>query len=128
MGHLTPIIGLRLLALAAGLRHNAEIGQPGPCFSAYGHKFGINHLVVRTPCRERGKHLVLDRWDVAHQRPNPGRREHEDAALASRNARGVKASALGWASVREWPLEDMRPELAGADEFSVLCQSQPRTG
>src|SRR6266705_2474121 len=35
---------LRLLALAAGLRHNAEIGQPGLCFSAYGHKFGINHL------------------------------------------------------------------------------------
>src|SRR6266516_2186216 len=71
-GALTPIIGLRLLALAAGLRHNAEIGQPGPCFSAYGHKFGINHLVVRKPCRERGEHLVLDRWDVAHQRPNPG--------------------------------------------------------
>src|SRR2546425_13108196 len=45
-GALTPIIGLRLLALAAGLRHNAEIGQPGLCFSAYGHKFGINHLVV----------------------------------------------------------------------------------
>jgi len=44
MGPLTPIIGLRLLALAAGLRHNAEIGQPGLCFSAYGHKFGINHL------------------------------------------------------------------------------------
>ena len=21
--------------------------------------------------RERGEHLVLDRWDVAHQRPNP---------------------------------------------------------
>jgi hypothetical protein len=33
MGPLTPIIGLRLLALAAGLRHNAEIGQPGLCFS-----------------------------------------------------------------------------------------------
>ena len=44
MGPLTPIIGLRLLALAAGLRHNAEIGQPGLCFSAYVHKFGINHL------------------------------------------------------------------------------------
>src|SRR5213594_1662362 len=44
-GALTPIIALRLLALAAGLRHNAEIGQPGLCFSAYGHKFGINHLV-----------------------------------------------------------------------------------
>jgi hypothetical protein len=44
MGPLTPIIGFRLLALAAGLRHNAEIGQPGLCFSAYGHKFGINHL------------------------------------------------------------------------------------
>ena len=44
MGPLTPIIGLRLLALAAGLRHNAEIGQPGLCFSAYDHKFGINHL------------------------------------------------------------------------------------
>src|SRR5207244_1746138 len=43
-GALTPIIGLRLLALAGGLRHNAEIGQPGLCFSAYGHKFGINHL------------------------------------------------------------------------------------
>jgi len=47
MGPLTPIIGLRLLALAAGLRHNAEIGQPGLCFSAYGHKFGINHLAAR---------------------------------------------------------------------------------
>src|SRR6266498_1450751 len=32
MGPLTPIIGLRLLALAAGLRHNAEIGQPWPVF------------------------------------------------------------------------------------------------
>jgi len=42
MGPLTPILGLRLLALAAGFRHNAEIGQPGLCFSAYGHKFGIN--------------------------------------------------------------------------------------
>jgi hypothetical protein len=41
---LTPIIRLRLLALAAGLRHNAEIGQPGLYFSPYGHKFGINHL------------------------------------------------------------------------------------
>src|SRR4051794_1760866 len=30
-------VGLRLLSLAAGLRHNAEIGQPGRCFSAYGH-------------------------------------------------------------------------------------------
>lgn len=30
-------VGLRLLALAAGLRHNAEIGQPRRCFSAYGH-------------------------------------------------------------------------------------------
>jgi hypothetical protein len=30
-------VGLWLLALAAGLRHNAEIGQPGRCFSAYGH-------------------------------------------------------------------------------------------
>jgi len=36
----------RLLVLAAGLRRNAEIGQPGLCFSAYGHKFGINHLGV----------------------------------------------------------------------------------
>ena len=30
-------VGLRLLALAAGLWHNAEIGQPGRSFSAYGH-------------------------------------------------------------------------------------------
>jgi hypothetical protein len=30
-------VGLRLLALAAGLWHNAEIGQPGRCFSAYAH-------------------------------------------------------------------------------------------
>src|SRR6266480_535762 len=48
MGPLTPIIGLRLLALAAELRHNAEIGQPGLCFSAYDHKFGINHLAVKS--------------------------------------------------------------------------------
>jgi hypothetical protein len=48
-GTLTPIIGLRLLALAAGLRHNAGIGQPGLCFSAYGHKFGINHLGGAVP-------------------------------------------------------------------------------
>src|SRR2546427_11541747 len=40
-------VGLRLLALAAGLRHNAEIGQPGRCFSAYGHLLGINHLGVQ---------------------------------------------------------------------------------
>jgi hypothetical protein len=51
-GALTPIIGLRLLALAAGLRHNAEIGQPGLCFSAYGHKFGINHLAAREAQQE----------------------------------------------------------------------------
>src|SRR5438876_9231518 len=49
-GALTPIIGLRLLALAAGLRHTAEIGHPGLCFSAYGHKFGINHLRRRGAC------------------------------------------------------------------------------
>jgi hypothetical protein len=39
-GHIpgpVPASGCRLLALAAGLRHNAEIGQPGQCFSAYGH-------------------------------------------------------------------------------------------
>jgi len=42
----TPIIGLRLPALAAGFGINAEIGQPGLCFSAYGHKFGINHLAA----------------------------------------------------------------------------------
>jgi hypothetical protein len=40
-------VGLRLLALAAGLRHNAEIGQPSRCLSAYGHQFGINHLGVK---------------------------------------------------------------------------------
>ena len=28
-------VGLRLLALAAGLRHNAEIGEPGRSFAAY---------------------------------------------------------------------------------------------
>ena len=33
-GLLTVMIRLRLLALAAGLRHDAEIGQPGLCFSA----------------------------------------------------------------------------------------------
>jgi len=57
MGPLTPIIGLRLLALAAGLRHNAEIGQPGLCFSAYGHKFGINHLAQEP----RPRSMIL-RW------------------------------------------------------------------
>ena len=56
-GALTPIIGLRLLALAAGLRQNAEIGQPGLCFSAYGRKFGINHLVGR------------QQWDEAPPEP-----------------------------------------------------------
>src|SRR5437899_34095 len=56
-GALTPIIGLRLLALAAGLRHNAEIGQPGLCFSAYGHKFGINHLAQEP----RPRSMIL-RW------------------------------------------------------------------
>jgi hypothetical protein len=64
-GALTPIIGLRLLALAAGLRHNAEIGQPGLCFSAHGHKFGINHLVV--PLRGRivlVAHVALHRVGV----------------------------------------------------------------
>ncbi len=30
-------VGLRLLALAAGLWHNAEIGRPGRSFAAYGH-------------------------------------------------------------------------------------------
>jgi len=37
-GPLTSKIGLRLLAFAAGLRRNAQIGQPGLCFSVYGHK------------------------------------------------------------------------------------------
>src|SRR5213595_1575334 len=57
MGPLTPIIGIRLLALAAGLRHNAEIGQPGLCFSAYSHKFGINHLAAAAT--ERHERLAL---------------------------------------------------------------------
>ena len=30
-------VGLRLLALAAGLWHNAEIGPPARSFAAYGH-------------------------------------------------------------------------------------------
>jgi hypothetical protein len=46
---LTPIIGLRLLALGAGLRHNPEIGQPGLCFSAYGHK-SCNAAKRRASC------------------------------------------------------------------------------
>ncbi len=72
-GALTPIIGLRLLALAAGLRHNAEIGQPGLCFSAYGHKFGINHLApLREPARNgEGLRLaeLLVSADTAEERP-----------------------------------------------------------
>src|SRR2546426_8745582 len=74
MGPLTPIIGLRLLALAAGLRHNAEIGQPGLCFSAYGHKFGINHLaagLIPTPPR-RGEPYPRARDGTTLPRP-PGR-------------------------------------------------------
>src|SRR2546425_7265731 len=86
-GALTPIIGLRLLALAAGLRHNAEIGQPGLCFSAYGHKFGINHLVrrkLRPPGTERLEGapearllglLVERRVDVRADEPLHRRRE-----------------------------------------------------
>src|SRR5206468_7673727 len=58
-GALTPIIGLRLLALAAGLRHNAEIGQPGLCFSAYGHKFGINHLALDPQLRPVGNNQSI---------------------------------------------------------------------
>jgi hypothetical protein len=34
--------------------------------------------------RERGEHLVLDRRDVAHQRPETGRREHAVARRTSR--------------------------------------------
>src|SRR3954454_22484274 len=56
---LLPIIGLRLLALAAGLRHNAEIGQPGLCYSAYGHKFGINHL---SRARRRSPYTATRRY------------------------------------------------------------------
>jgi len=37
-------VALRLLALAAGLVHNHEIGNPGRHFAAYGYRFGINHL------------------------------------------------------------------------------------
>jgi hypothetical protein len=40
-------IGLRLLSLAADLRHNREIGKPGRHFTAYAHRFGINHLAGR---------------------------------------------------------------------------------
>src|SRR5215218_1698864 len=68
-GALTPIIGLRLLALAAGLRHNAEIGQPGLCFSAYGHKFGINHLAPRLAHRHPSG-LSRRRW--ANLESSPG--------------------------------------------------------
>src|SRR5437867_2107837 len=63
MGHLTPIIGLRLLALAAGLRHNAEIGQPGLCFSAYGHKFGITIWRLKA-CRTEAAMVERVRPDV----------------------------------------------------------------
>src|SRR5438046_1375401 len=48
-GTLTTITGLRLLALAARLRHDAEICQPGLCFSPYGHELGINHLTTGQP-------------------------------------------------------------------------------
>jgi len=57
-GALTPILGLRLLALAAGLRHNAEIGQPGLCFSAHGHKFGILKRAGVDVGRDRVKRLM----------------------------------------------------------------------
>src|SRR5438552_12724326 len=59
MGPLMPIIGLRLLAFAAGLRHNAEIGQPGLCFSAYGHKFGINHLEAYLLARAEARIILV---------------------------------------------------------------------
>src|SRR5881396_2820512 len=64
MGPLTPIIGLRLLALAAGLRHNAEIGQPGLCFSAYGHKFGITIWRLKA-CRTEAGMVERVRPDVS---------------------------------------------------------------
>src|SRR5206468_602659 len=49
MGPLTPIIGLRLLALAAGLRNNAEIvgGRPAGA------------TVARPRCRPIGRALSL---------------------------------------------------------------------
>src|SRR5438034_9534477 len=63
-GALTPIIGLRLLALAAGLRHNAEIGRPGLCFSAYGHKFGITIWRLKA-CRTEAAMVERVRPDVS---------------------------------------------------------------
>src|SRR5207245_2434142 len=79
-------VGLRLLALAAGLRHNAEIGQPGRCFSAYGHKFGINHLEGKGqagPGDKSGPALDISRVDGLRPReplftPDPRHRPDPD--------------------------------------------------
>src|SRR5712691_4648101 len=90
-GALTPIIGLRLLALAAGLRHNAEIGQPGLCFSAYGHKFGINHLAQEP----RPRSMIL-RWDP---------RSDERASPPMESKSGSRASAAIALARRTHPLD-----------------------
>jgi hypothetical protein len=84
MGPLTPIIGLRLLALAARLRHNAEIGQPGLCFSAYGHKFGINHLDHLSGAGTRSTKVGLQ-CETRCETANPG--EHEAARCAAVTSR-----------------------------------------
>jgi hypothetical protein len=102
MGPLTPIIGLRLLALAAGLRHNAEIGQPGLCFSAYGHKFGINHLGPKRAASSRSGPTMR-----AEARPRLA--TSTPAELASRATAGRRSS------VRE-ARADLRDRARGRDD------------
>jgi hypothetical protein len=52
MGPLTAIIWLRLLALAAGRRHNAETGQPWLCFSGYRSRCETERLPEPDPSFE----------------------------------------------------------------------------
>src|SRR5881397_1987839 len=93
-GALTPIIALRLLALAAGLRHNAEIGQPGLCFSAYGHKFGINHLLGgERPVEALHEGELLDRQPPELRRERLRRIAGDDGQAVERCS-GTASSSL----------------------------------
>src|SRR5438128_7154018 len=131
-GALTPIIGLRLLALAAGLRHNAEIGQPGLCFSAYGHKFGINHLAQEPRPRSmilRWGWNVQSRASRSDKNQQRGERSSDASPLLVGGSPGLRRSpemppGLGRAW---WALPDCAAGYMRPAEVPLPVQSFPAT-
>ena len=80
-------------------RHNAEIGQPGLCFSAYGHKFGINHLVGLGANRRRAGRV--DGARQYRQRENTmGMESRPNSRRSSMRSPSTRSTCSAWAGLR----------------------------